>query len=63
MQQETYFSCPIWIEQKPEFLNLALAGSERHIKEAKKNNKELIKNYKRFWIFTPLWSITNGSSI
>jgi hypothetical protein len=38
MQQENYFNCPIWIEQKPEFLNLAIAGSERHIKEAIKNN-------------------------
>ena len=47
-QKENYFSCPIWIEQKPEFLNLALAGSERHVKEARKNNKELIKNTKDF---------------
>ena len=39
-QKENYFSCPIWIEQKPEFLNLAIAGSERHIKEARKNNKD-----------------------
>jgi len=47
-QKENYFNCPIWIEQKPEFLNLALAGSERHVKEAKKNNKELIKSTKDF---------------
>ena len=54
MQKENYFSCPIWIEQKPEFLNLALAGSERHIKEARKNNKELIKNLENKFISTDL---------
>jgi len=50
IQKQNLFNCPIWIEHKPEFLNLALAGSERHIKDARKLNKELIKETKDFGI-------------
>ncbi len=47
-QIENYFSSPIWIEDKKEFLKNSIENTEKHIKESKLNFKEINKKNKDF---------------
>ena len=43
-----YFKTPIWIEQKPEFIKSLNKASNQYIKDAKKREKNYIKEYGDF---------------
>ena len=47
---EEYFKTPVWTEQRPEFLKNLNRHSNKYIRDARKNNKELIKQTKDFGI-------------
>jgi uncharacterized protein (TIGR02466 family) len=47
-QIENYFQSPIWIEDKKEFLKDSIKNTEKHIKEAKLNFKEIDKKNNNF---------------
>ena len=52
-----YFKTPIWIENKPEFVKSLTQASNQYIKDAKKREKEFIKNngdFGRSYHSTPL---------
>ena len=44
MQIVEYFKTPIWAEEKPEFVKSLNKASDQYIKEAKKRQKNYIKN-------------------
>jgi uncharacterized protein (TIGR02466 family) len=48
MQITEYFKTPIWIEDKPEFVKSLNKASNQYIKDAKKREKEFIKNHGDF---------------
>jgi len=50
IQEAVYFGSPLWMDYRPEFLNSSITASEKHIKEAKKRDKELIKKTNDFGI-------------
>ena len=57
-----YFHTPIWSEQKPEFVKSLNKASDKYIKEARKKNKNYIKQYSDFGIShhsTPLTQDNN----
>ena len=43
-----YFQSPIWSETKPEFVKSLTKATDKYIKEAKKNNKKIIKETNDF---------------
>jgi len=45
MEIVEYFKTPMWVEEKLEFIKPLNNASEKYIKEAKKINKDHIKNY------------------
>jgi hypothetical protein len=47
-KEELYFSTPVWMEKKPEFLKQLKIPCDEYIKAAKDKNKELTKNNKDF---------------
>ena len=50
MNKNNYFNTAIWTEQKPEFIKSLNNASNKYIKEARKRNKEHIKNFGDFGI-------------
>tara|TARA_Y100001951_G_scaffold102671_1_gene109780 strand:+ start:150 stop:779 length:630 start_codon:yes stop_codon:yes gene_type:complete len=44
MITDIYFGSPVWIDNKPEFINSANKASDEYIKEARTKNKSLIKD-------------------
>ena len=50
MYINNYFYTTIWSEQKPEFVKSLNKFSNKYIKEARKRNKEHIKNFGDFGI-------------
>ena len=50
MYISNYFNTTIWSEQKPEFVKSLNKFSNKYIKEARKRNKEHIKNFGDFGI-------------
>jgi uncharacterized protein (TIGR02466 family) len=47
---EEYFKTPIWIEEKPEFINSLNKASNQYIKDAKKRQKDHIKEHGDFGV-------------
>ena len=47
---EEYFKTPIWIEEKPEFINSLNKASNQYIKDAKKRQKDYIKEHGDFGV-------------
>lgn len=47
-KEELYFSCPIWMERKLEFLKETNKICDKYIKETKHKNKKITKQYKDF---------------
>ena len=45
-----YFKTPIWIEEKPEFINSLNKASNQYIKDAKKRQKDYIKEHGDFGV-------------
>ena len=43
-----YFQSPIWSETKPEFIKSLTKATDKYIKEARKNNKKVIKETNDF---------------
>ena len=43
-----YFQTPIWSEEKPEFVKSLNKASDKYIKEARKKNKDYIKQFGDF---------------
>ena len=43
---QEYFKTPIWVEQKPEWLQEVNKACDPHIKDAKKRNADKIKKQK-----------------
>ena len=39
-----YFKTPIWTEEKPEFVKSLNKASDKHIKEARKTQKNILNN-------------------
>lgn len=48
LKEEHYFTSPVWLDYKPEWIESLNSASEVHIKNARKLNKELIKKTKDF---------------
>jgi len=47
---EEYFKTPIWVEEKPEFINSLNKASNQYIKDAKKRQKDYIKEHGDFGV-------------
>ena len=48
MDIHEFFKTPIWVEDKPEFVKSLNKASDKYIKEAKKRNKDYIKQHGDF---------------
>ena len=62
MHKVEYFKTQLWTEQKPEFVKSLNKYSNKHIKEAKKKNKEHIKKYGDFGIAHHSTSLLNDNN-
>ena len=50
IQEAIYFSSPVWVDYRPEFLKDCINDTEFYIKEARTNNKKTIKDTNDFGI-------------
>ena len=48
MQKHEYYKTLIWTEEKPEFVNSLNKASDKYIKEARKKDKKIIKQFGDF---------------
>ena len=48
MQKHEYFKTPIWTEERPEFVKSLNKASDKYIKEARKKDKKIIKQFGDF---------------